>query len=203
MTGGPAISGGCDIAVYSGLLFPAAVDPTLKRVLAGVDIYELTHVSPKPFLLDTVRWTFMYIAPDSPYTYDTLFAVGNSCNQNGNPGGDQWNFAVRRPVYVSNPTSINNNTSIANSFELKQNFPNPFNPSTKISFTLLKSGNIDLTIYDSRGIEIVSLIKNDFYIIGDYSVSVDAARYGLMSGVYFYKLTSGNNSDVKKMILVK
>jgi hypothetical protein len=203
MTGGPGISGGCDIAAYSGLLFPAPTDPTLQRLQAGVNAFELTHISPKPFLLDTVGWTFMYIAPDLPNTFDTLFAVGNSSNLNGSTDGDQWNFAMRRPVYISKPTSVSTNNSIAETFELKQNYPNPFNPNTKISFTLHKSGNVDLAIYDSRGTKVASIIKNEFYIIGDYSVPVDAARYRLMSGVYFYKLTSGNNSDVKKMIFVK
>jgi len=89
-------------------------------------------------------------------------------------------------------------------FNLHQNFPNPFNPVTKISFSIPNnySGLVSLKIYDVAGKEVSTLVNN---VVngnnGVMDVTFDGSK--LSSGVYFYKLTAGNFSDIKKMILVK
>jgi photosystem II stability/assembly factor-like uncharacterized protein len=85
-------------------------------------------------------------------------------------------------------------------FSLSQNFPNPFNPSTTINFTLPVSGNVSLKVYDMVGREVATLV-NSYTNAGSYSVSFDATR--LSSGMYFYKLQSGEFTQVKKMMLLK
>jgi hypothetical protein len=91
------------------------------------------------------------------------------------------------------------------SFNLYQNFPNPFNPSTTINYTIPKAGNVVLKVYDILGQEVATLVES-YKEIGHYSVeySVTDGNAKLHpSGVYFYELASDEFSIVKKMILMK
>lgn len=83
---------------------------------------------------------------------------------------------------------------------LAQNYPNPFNPETTIGFTLAKNATVNLTVYNTRGEVVKSLINNSLNA-GFHSVNFNAV--GLNSGVYVYKLTTPDNSITKKMILLK
>jgi hypothetical protein len=85
-------------------------------------------------------------------------------------------------------------------FALYQNYPNPFNPVTKIKFDISKSANVTLKIYDVTGKEVLK-ITDAFMSAGTYSYQWNAT--GFASGIYFYKLVSGEYTEVKKMILVK
>ncbi len=90
-------------------------------------------------------------------------------------------------------------------FFLSQNFPNPFNPSTKIKYTIpsIESHHtlsVQLTVYDILGNEIATLLKEE-QTAGNYEVNFDASN--LSSGTYLYSLTAGNYSQVKKMQLLK
>jgi hypothetical protein len=88
----------------------------------------------------------------------------------------------------------------AESYNLSQNYPNPFNPSTKIQFSIAKAGNVKLTVYDILGKE-VNILVNEYKSQGTYAVDFEAPH--LSSGVYFYKISTGTFSDVKKMFLLK
>ncbi len=85
-------------------------------------------------------------------------------------------------------------------FKLLQNYPNPFNPSTKIKFTLFEKTNVRLTVFTSIGEEVVALV-NDVKSAGNYQFVFDAND--LTSGIYYYKLTSDNFVETKKMMLIK
>ena len=98
------------------------------------------------------------------------------------------------------PTGISNTNGIATSYSLSQNFPNPFNPTTSINFSLPKDGLVKLVVYDVLGKEAATLVNAE-KTAGNYEVTFDASK--LTSGVYFYKLTSGDFTNVKKMLLVK
>lgn len=108
------------------------------------------------------------------------------------------------PIYYDNSsiaTNITSNGEIAPaSFKLSQNYPNPFNPTTNIKFDIINKGNVKLVVFDATGREVTTLV-NDNLDPGSYEVNFDASK--LSSGVYFYKLTSGEFSDLKKMVLVK
>ena len=98
-------------------------------------------------------------------------------------------------------TGVNNNvTSIANDYSLSQNYPNPFNPSTKIAYSIPTNGLVTLKIYNILGKEVQTLVS-EVKSAGSYEVSFNAAS--LSSGVYFYKLESGDFIDTKKMFLLK
>jgi subtilisin-like proprotein convertase family protein len=85
-------------------------------------------------------------------------------------------------------------------FNLSQNYPNPFNPVTNIKFSVPESGIITLKVYDILGRQITELV-NEFKPAGNYVVDFSAAE--LSSGVYFYRLESGEFTDTRKMILIK
>jgi len=85
-------------------------------------------------------------------------------------------------------------------FNLSQNYPNPFNPTTTINYTLPKDGIVTLKIFDISGKEITTLV-NDHKVSGYYSVDFNASA--LPSGVYFYRIQTGNNNETKKMALIK
>ena len=85
-------------------------------------------------------------------------------------------------------------------FDLSQNYPNPFNPVTKINFDLPKSSQVTLKIYDVLGKEVKTLV-NEFKDAGYHAVTFEAS--GLPSGVYFYRISAGEFSAVKKLVLMK
>ncbi len=99
-------------------------------------------------------------------------------------------------------TEINNINSKIKNFELCQNLPNPFNPVTKIRFEIPDNykGHVSLKIFDILGKEVETLV-NEKQSPGEYEVNWDASQYP--SGVYFYKLSAGDFSETKKMLLVK
>jgi photosystem II stability/assembly factor-like uncharacterized protein len=98
---------------------------------------------------------------------------------------------------VSNHNSY---TNLPKDFKLYQNFPNPFNPVTKINYALPKTGLVTMKIYDVTGREIQTLV-NEFKPSGYFSIDFDGSE--LSSGVYFYKIQSGNFVNVKRMVLIK
>ena len=98
------------------------------------------------------------------------------------------------------PTGVTPTSSIADKYTLSQNYPNPFNPTTKINFSLPKSGNTTLKVYDMLGKEVMTLV-NDFKTAGSYVVEFNAST--LSSGTYFYRLESNGFVDTKKMLLIK
>lgn len=101
---------------------------------------------------------------------------------------------------IDNPTSILSNINIPDEYSLSQNFPNPFNPSTKLEFGISNLGFVSLKVYDVLGNEVKTLI-NENKPAGRYTVTFDGSN--LSSGIYFYKLESGSFIETKRMILLK
>lgn len=197
--GGPLAAAGCDIASSSGNLITSPSESFLQRLAVGSD-FELTHTSPKAPTSDTVTFTFRYIAPNTVGTA-TIYANGNSVNLSGTSSGDNWNYASSKTISVTT-TSVREINGTASSFNLKQNFPNPFNPVTKIQYGLSKPGNVTLKVYDVAGKEVATLV-NQYQNAGTYETDFNASDLGLTSGLYFYSLISGDKKEVRKMILTK
>ncbi|RPI16505.1 MAG: T9SS C-terminal target domain-containing protein [Ignavibacteriae bacterium] len=98
-------------------------------------------------------------------------------------------------------TAVGNNTSVTPSeYKLNQNFPNPFNPSTIISYSIPKAGMVKLIVYDIQGKQ-AAILANEYRQPGEYTAEFNASS--LASGIYIYKIEAGTFTDVKKMILVK
>ncbi|MCH8306052.1 MAG: M6 family metalloprotease domain-containing protein [Candidatus Marinimicrobia bacterium] len=85
-------------------------------------------------------------------------------------------------------------------FGLEQNYPNPFNPLTEINYSIDKAGQTKLVIYNLLGQKVVTLVDR-FKLPGRFRVQWDASKFA--SGVYFYKLTTGENTKVRKMLFLK
>src|SRR5690606_11944628 len=98
------------------------------------------------------------------------------------------------------PVSVNETPITVNDYELFQNYPNPFNPTTKIRYTIPKSGAINLKVFNILGQE-VKILVNEFQTVGRYEV--DFSSKGLASGVYIYRLQVNGFDQSKKMIILK
>jgi len=93
-----------------------------------------------------------------------------------------------------------NNFGQEYSFELSQNFPNPFNPSTTVSFEIPTMGVVSVKVYDVSGKE-VAILLNEKKHAGRYEINFNASN--LSSGIYFYRLEFDGNVRFKKMTLLK
>ena len=103
----------------------------------------------------------------------------------------------------TNLVGVRNISTVADNFNLAQNYPNQFNPSTTINFSIAKAGFVTLKIYDITGKEVKSLVNNNM-TAGKYEVSANLSS--LNSGVYFYTINvtgDANYSATKKLMLVK
>lgn len=89
---------------------------------------------------------------------------------------------------------------IANEFALEQNFPNPFNPSTVINYSLAKEAFVKLAVYNAIGQEVVTLV-NGVQSVGAHKVTFNASSFN--SGVYFYRIETADFTAMRKMLLVK
>ncbi len=107
---------------------------------------------------------------------------------------------IKLAGYNVTPTSIINNNEIPSDFSLSQNYPNPFNPVTVIHYSLNENRLTTLKIFNVLGREVATLV-NGKQNAGSYSVNFNASN--LSSGVYFYKLESGEFAETKRMILLK
>ena len=94
----------------------------------------------------------------------------------------------------------NISTEIPSGYSLSQNYPNPFNPSTNLEFGISNLEFVSLKIYDVLGKEVATLV-NERLAPGRYNYQFSTVNYQLPSGVYFYRLTAGEFTDTKRMML--
>ncbi|HMS34567.1 MAG TPA: T9SS type A sorting domain-containing protein [Ignavibacteria bacterium] len=99
------------------------------------------------------------------------------------------------PVGIQSTSTI-----VPEKFSLHQNYPNPFNPATTIKFDIRNSAFTKLTVFDILGREIQNLVNEELKT-GSYSLVFDGNKYN--SGVYFYRLASGDFTETKRMMLLK
>lgn len=116
-----------------------------------------------------------------------------------NPSGGLMN-----PIIIDFVTETSDSgwDDMPGEFILHQNYPNPFNPATQISYSVPEAAHVKLDVYSVNG-QLVTTLVNGMQSQGTHTVIFDSANLGLASGVYLYRLESGNNVQVKKMLLVK
>jgi choice-of-anchor B domain-containing protein len=149
-------------------------------------------------------------APSFAGQYDTYPSTGGTYDGAWGcypylPSGNVIISDMSTGLYVldfigDNTTTINEMNSQPIEFELMQNYPNPFNPSTNISFLIPEPGLVTLKVFNVIGEEVAELI-NEFKEAGNYDVNFSADN--LTTGIYFAKLTAGNNIQTIKMNLLK
>jgi photosystem II stability/assembly factor-like uncharacterized protein len=142
--------------------------------------------------LDTGNTWQMITNPDSNAIYDAVFIDSTHGWAVGNDGR----------IYKYNPEiiGIGNNKKTVESYLLFQNFPNPFNPATTIYYNLPAAEHVKLSVYDILGREVAELI-NENQQSGKHNAVWNASSFP--SGVYFYKLSAGEYSKTRKMVLLK
>lgn len=134
--------------------------------------------------------------------------VEGSWNGSGYASGKGiWHGVVCHKLYgFSSPlTGLNENEPVNNEFILRNNYPNPFNPSTSISYSLPKGSFVNIAIYDLLGKELKSLVT-EFQIPGDYKIHWDGTdNYSqqVSTGIYLLRMQSGKYQKSIKMILIK
>ena len=140
------------------------------------------------------------------------FVIGNGTSNsqhnysfiNNNIPTGKYQYRLKQTDFNGNYNYYNLNSEIIigtpSKYSLSQNYPNPFNPATKINFEIPKEGFVSIKIYDITGREVHNLI-NEIKVAGYYTVSFDGAK--LSSGIYFYRISTGEFTSVKKMTLVK
>lgn len=99
-----------------------------------------------------------------------------------------------------NGVRVDDESEVPTAYNLGQNYPNPFNPSTKIDYSIAVGGDVTISVYSITG-ELVNPLINEFKPAGRYTVEFNADN--LASGIYLYKIASGNFSLVRKMIILK
>ena len=117
-------------------------------------------------------------------------------------GGD--GFFVDDVSVTSTATSVegkDHTSSLPKEFALRQNHPNPFNPSTQISFALPKAQKVTLKVFDLTGKEVAVLLLNETKVAGVHELTFDAKH--LPSGIYLYRLQADEFMEMKRMVLIR
>jgi photosystem II stability/assembly factor-like uncharacterized protein len=158
------------------------------------NVYAYGNVSSTPVYIST-NGGINYVTSTNQYAEQIFFY-------------DKSNLFVTRGAAVYKMVATYNtaigiqpvSTTVPKEFSLSQNYPNPFNPATNINFDIAKSSQVNLKVFDILGREVIELL-NEQLEPGSYKIQWEASAYP--SGVYFYKLETGNYRQARKMVLIK
>jgi hypothetical protein len=177
-------------------IFVSKFNGSLSTLIASTLLGESSNDKGQCISLDNtgnVYFAGTTASVNFPFTqgaYDTIY----------NSGSNDCFVAKFDSTLSAIATSFEEKKQQPNEFALYNNFPNPFNPATTISFQIPSSSKVTLKIYDLLGSEILILLDEEIQA-GNYSLGFDASD--LAGGIYYYKLKAGSFSDTKKMILLK
>ena len=97
-------------------------------------------------------------------------------------------------------TGIEEKSSVPEAFVLHQNYPNPFNPSTRIAFSIPRNSRVTVNVFNTLGQEVATLVDG-YLLAGSHVITFDGAN--LPTGIYLYRLQTGDLVSIKRMVLVK
>jgi hypothetical protein len=151
------------------------------------------------------NWTEIYSTTSGNGSIDdltNLSGTGRYVRMFGLVRGTQWGFSLWEFEVYGVPliTGIDENSPLPGTFSLAQNNPNPFNPVTKISYSLPMASEVKLEVFNLLGRKVATLV-NTKQSKGAYIVIFNGE--GLPSGIYFCRLEAGKNQQVKRMVLTK
>ena len=154
---------------------------------------------------DTLLWADVVAWNILPSTNAGWIIIGDESATQTSKRFDSRTSAIvaNRPKLIVDytiPSTVEKSEAVPLQFILQQNFPNPFNPSTIISFSLSRSGSTSVKIFDVLGNEVASPV-NQFLTAGPHTIKFNGSM--LSSGIYFYRLQSGNLVATRKLMLVK
>ncbi len=201
-TSAPIINYNTISSNYEGIHTTGYSNPSVNNnnIIENIN-YGLNNVDASIMVNAVNNWWGDASGPNDP-------TDGNP-DYNPNGTGDKVSDYINyRPWLEQIITSVDNEGSDVNNlprkYSLSQNYPNPFNPSTTINYSLPKAGHVTLRVFDILGRKVAELV-NSKQNAGNYSVQFSAAgeASNLSSGIYLYKLETGNFMSVKKMIVLK
>jgi len=195
------------IALFRDTLKTKVLEQTINDILDSGKVYPNWY----KVIIDT-NFTPIQGVIEVPYWLISSFDLAESINVpiSGNSigfyeAGQKWGPIIDKPIKLiieRSTTDVFSEIQIPNGYVLHQNYPNPFNHSTVISYRLAVNGYATLKVYDLLGREIATLV-NEPKQPGEYEVVLDANKYGLGSGVYFYQLRAGSFSSTKKFVYLR
>ncbi len=174
-------------------VFVSTADSSLASFTNQIDYFKVAGATD-----DYAEYTFDL----SAFAGLDIFVAVNYHIVDGGPNGNHsdsvWldHFSVSSTV-----TGVSGPSSRIDRFALQQNYPNPFNPSTEIVFQLGFQTEVTLVIYNLLGQEVAVLLDEKPFVAGAHSVSFEPTN--LAAGVYYYRLTAGDFTDLKRMTLLK
>lgn len=148
-----------------------------------------------PGCVDSLMLPIMLPAPE----VENMTLIPNVVNDIAVMPQTSHPFPLVKTLCVITGSGSNNNV-VPEKFVLKQNFPNPFNPTTNIEYSLPYDCNVKIVVCDCLGRQVATLV-NEHKTTGNYMISFNASE--LPSGIYFYQIQAGNFKDVKKLTLVR
>ncbi len=192
-------SGITDMIGGTGVTVPSADGVGLIQYLAdarGAGGTAGTYFSYHQSVPDFSSGNWVPTWPLVAYSSGDLKYSASVTATDGMPYGDPYWF-------TGSITGVKTATApvLPSKFELSNNYPNPFNPSTNIKFSLARNGNVSLKVYNIMGQLVKTIVNNVYKNAGNYEYQVNMDN--LASGVYFYSLTQGSQTLTKKMILLK
>jgi len=147
---------------------------------------------------------YMLLYQDALLYLQIFQEMGGNYNAPGTHAGnllasqqDDYLQQIGQLLEISTPTEQG---AVPTSIQLFQNYPNPFNPVTTLSYQLSTGMDVELTVYNVRGQQVVQLVSG-WQSAGEHSIQFNGSNYG--SGLYFYSLTAAGETVTRKMVLIK
>lgn len=180
-------------------------NPTAKVFLDNYNVSYLFH--DKYILIDAETPSSNPVVMTGSFNFSNAANYDNDENEliifDSLIANQYYQDFVKRLTDAGGSTDVKQITSeVPVKYFLEQNYPNPFNPSTVIRYSIPKSGNVDLKMYDALGRE-VAVFLNQYQNAGTYEYTLHTDRLQLSSGIYFYILKANDFISTKRMVLVK
>lgn len=192
-----------DYPAFSSSNFNMDVAGALKRINIYDNSMDVVVVGNFNVVSGSISGNFSRTGTWYDLFSGTQFNVSNTNDQiNLAPGEFHVYTTVKLPTPEPGLVAVDNNRSAERpaTFVLEQNYPNPFNPSTTITFGLPEAADVSVVVYNQLG-EKIADVYNGYTTAGYHSIDWNAST--LASGVYFYRLVSGNTNITRKLVVMK
>jgi len=185
----------------------STLSPTLSWILPGK---TAANTSYEVQLADNPNFSSPIIMNSNKPSLQTTGLTVNKgyfwkVRSNDGAGNTSYYSGTGKFKIINATTGVQNNGTIPTQFNLEQNYPNPFNPTTIINYSLPNNSFVVLKIYDMLGREIKTLVSNE-KSAGNYSITwkgQDNNGNKVTSGIYIYRISAGNYSSARKMVVLK
>jgi hypothetical protein len=195
-----SVSGDGNLSGAAGFMLSASTTTVIAFSLAGSTIPEgssgaLCNITATYDIVNAGQVVAVYAEEEGPNGNRLLFSGAGGTQLDAYWEDRNWTVG----------TALSINPHLINKFELSDNYPNPFNPSTNINFSVANYGEVTLVVFDALGRE-VNKLASGVYAPGNYNVIWNGSDHNgneMSSGMYFYRLNAGDFTQTKKMLFMK